>query len=309
MFTPDGNRLVSAGEKGLLKIWNAVTGKEVLSIKVDHERIEDFVLSLDGKRLASGSNGSVKLWDSSTGRQLLSLNVGLPDTVPCRLAFSPTSKYLACPSGAHTIKLWELATGQSVLTLRDQPKEEYSRDFICSLAFSPDGRRLAAANARGIVNLWNSASGKALLSLDIQGASVFDMGAADCQVTFSPDGRFLATSAGPYKVSIWEGATGKELRHFSAGSCVAFSPDGRYLAAATPIVATLRLGGNGSKARGELKIWDISNGKEVLCLKTQGGNPYCAAFSPDGKRLALVNQEYTVKVWDVSRLTKEKPAK
>jgi WD40 repeat protein len=40
-----------------------------------------------------------------------------------------------------------------------------------------------------------------------------------------------------------------------------------------------------------------------LSFKSKSGGNICGlAFSPNGKRLALINQKYTIEVWDVSNL-------
>jgi hypothetical protein len=50
-------------------------------------------------------------------------------------------------------------------------------------------------------------------------------------------------------------------------------------------------------------LWEITSGRQTHRWRAQAGSSICGmVFSPDGHRLAPVNQEYTVKVWDVSDL-------
>jgi len=65
-FSPDGKRLASGGKT--IKIWDTVTGKELLTLKGHSDGVRSVVFSLDGKRLASGSDDTtIKIWDIPEG--------------------------------------------------------------------------------------------------------------------------------------------------------------------------------------------------------------------------------------------------
>ena len=77
-FSPDGKRLASASGIGTVKVWDAATGQETLTLKGHTERrlggCPSVAFSPDGKRLASGSvDGTVKVWDAATGQEIRTL--------------------------------------------------------------------------------------------------------------------------------------------------------------------------------------------------------------------------------------------
>jgi WD40 repeat protein len=49
---------------------------------------------------------------------------------------------------------------------------------------------------------------------------------------------------------------------------------------------------------GNLKLWDVGTGQEVLTLKGRGGGVSCATFSIDGNMLISGNVDGKVKIWD-----------
>src|SRR5262245_50526883 len=69
---------------------------------------------------------------------------------------------------------------------------------------------------------------------------------------------------------------------------VAFSPDGRLLASASN-------GHDLADTAGEIKLWDLKTGREVLSLRSHRYGVWKVAFSPDGKRLASAGKDDVVK--------------
>src|SRR5262249_32890325 len=127
------------GGGAVVKVWDAQTGQELLSLKGAGSSV---AFSPDGKRLASAGSGSgdgkpggeAKIWDVQTGREFLSLkgHESVKD-----LAFSPDGKRLA--SGGKTVKIWDAQQDP-------RPRTFKVHDFVWfpSAAFSPHGKRLAS---------------------------------------------------------------------------------------------------------------------------------------------------------------------
>src|SRR5262245_8775697 len=274
-FSPDGKRLATGSlEDHIVKLWDAATGQELITLKGHSDAVTSVAFSPGGKRLATGSSDrTVKLWDAATSQETLTLK-GHTSAV-WSVAFSPDGKRLATGSQDHSVKLWDAATGQELLTLRGHS------DSVQSVAFSPDGKRLATGGGAGTVKLWDAATGQELLTLKGPSEGIRS-------VAFSPDGKRLATGRADFTVKLWHADSGQELLtlkgHSGSVASVAFSPDGKRLA-------------TGSVDR-TVRLWDAGAGQELLTLKGHSGIVASVAFSPDGKRLATGSSDRTAKLWD-----------
>jgi WD40 repeat protein len=140
-FSPDNRRMVTGGEDGTLRLWDAKSGEPLSDPLEGHK---EFVMSVafspDGGRIASGGwDKTIRLWDSQTGRAIGAPLQGHRGSVET-IAFSRDGRQLVSGSSDGTVRLWDAASGRSL----GGPLEGHT-DSLMALAFSPDGLSIMSA--------------------------------------------------------------------------------------------------------------------------------------------------------------------
>jgi WD40 repeat protein len=239
-------------------------------------RFNCIVVSPNGKLVALGlgdsRSGLLKVWEVATGKAILDLT--LKNEIQ-RLAFSPDSRLLASADGRSQITIWDIAKGQERITLKGY------LDWGTSLTFSSDGKSLGAAGRRE-VKVWDVGQGKEIASFQTNVS-------CDGGMAFRKDLKRLA-APNFQEIDLWDTTKGKELailsEHRGQVSHVLFSPDGKVLVSLSNWFRR--------KPRaweGQIKIWDLTSGKERVTHTGQFGHLLRTALSPNGKMLAFLHTE------------------
>ena len=144
-FSPDGTSLASTSEEAVT-LWDPVAGERTAVLEGHTRWVGAVAFSPDGATLASqsGWDGLVRLWDVSTRRTIATIENTRGGSA---IAFSPDGATLACASGA-LVKLWDVGTRVRIDSLAH-------RDWVQAVAFSPDGETLATGTWKA-VEVWDA---------------------------------------------------------------------------------------------------------------------------------------------------------
>lgn len=209
-FSPDGRWLAVASADGLIRRFEADTGRE-LSPPLNHGGVlRRLAFSPDSRRLASGgSEPPVKLWDWAGA----SLAGSLPhEREVVRVAFNPAGTRLLTAMSDGTAdglsaQVWDLGTFHPV-----GQRMEHAHG-VAHAAFFPDGSRVLTASEESEARIWNAADGSPQTPWIRCGRRIV-------RTEVSPDGLTVATVDEGGTLRMWDTDTGELLSASAPGEWV-----------------------------------------------------------------------------------------
>lgn len=314
-WSPDGQQLATNNYM-VVQAWTPGAKGRPASFDGPEKSVSDLVW-LDGDRLAASSfDGRIYTWDTADG----SLDRTWQDHEGrvWAMSLAPDRRWLASASWDDTVRVWDLATGESNVFAG------HTGD-VWDVAWSPDGRRFVSAGWDGDVRVWDVATRESNRVWSDHTGRV-------TRAAWSPDGRIIATADEFGELRFWNGES--------------FEPAG-VVAGHDVIVQSLRWSDDGSRLRvtgrdGVPRDWDIDTGKATALPACPGGKGFWSAhgtrfartskgrlirlgnskgqdtgevltghdatvldmsWSPAAKHLASVARDRTIRVWDVETQT------
>jgi eukaryotic-like serine/threonine-protein kinase len=269
-WAPDGSRIASGDDRGNLLVWQWRWGNRVEDILLASHQETYTVIDKNGMRTESNLQ---------------------------TLAWAPDSKHLALGTGDE-IHVWDSTTNEDQFNLGDFSGLGHS------VAWSPHGTRIAAAGysqpqlnevrSDGLfLVLWDARTGT-MLGGGSQSGSRQDGRTGPTGIAWSPGGSLLAWGEINQVYITQMNADGSfqqgtlQTLKASAAHNLAWSPDSTHLAT-TSSSFPLRI-----------QIWDVYTGKLAISYQDPGSDVNSLAWSPNGRALASVHTDGSVRLWDAT---------
>jgi WD40 repeat protein/tRNA A-37 threonylcarbamoyl transferase component Bud32 len=254
-FSSDGSLLVGHAPNSSVKVWDAHSGKELLTLSGKrNESVSSVALSGDSSRLVTCRHDLLEVWEVRTGKQLLKKNLGLG--AEPRLEVNHDGSRIMTRAG-WLEKVWDGHTGKVLQTARLQAITGGQ-----SRSFTGDGSRAVSADSSGNIQVWDTRSGKQLLLL--QGPTPpFRLSASPL---VSADGSCIIAgyraTGGDGRILVWNADVGQDLLTLRPPqgtiSRVAVSDDGKRVIGQA-VVPERPLGSGDGEVN--LYAWDAVSGQ------------------------------------------------
>jgi WD40 repeat protein len=296
--SPDGKTAVTGDREGVLRVWEAETGKERL-LPGPRPQFRSLAFLGAEAALVSADERLLTHWDAA-GKETQRLKVGKEQNV--NLMLSPDGRTLVLRREDGKIRLLDTGTGEIRATLEGESRR-YS-----AFVFSADSRLLAVmeGNSQRPVSVY-----------DLRGKEVrqiADQALLSDSFVFLPDGRSLITANSNTALSMWELATGKPRRtlHLVASTGGNSAEDNEAMVpwrvernSRDKYLQTPETLAVSSDARlfaiiqgSTVSLLDLHTGKRLGRVETPGPGLVCIAFSPDGKVLVGAGNDRLLYFWD-----------
>jgi WD40 repeat protein len=287
-FSADGVKIAIDSENGFIKVREARTGTEIVSLSVpDYASFEKLRLefSPDGKKIGVAQGETVRVLDATvSGRILKILSCGNGEALAMAFSADGSRIAVACDSAigrsTGTARVFEISNGKLLFDFED----DFKGDKPVWIGFSPDGSRLATPTS-----VWDARSAVGLQRGDAPEPMSLDF-SADSSKIFGAgygSGREWMTAA---TVRTWNASDGREIGRLT----IPTTYPGNEVSAFSPDHSKVLLASRGDRG-GVAKVLSMADGKLLYELPSNGwpsqlDGPFrddleSASFSPDGTRI------------------------
>jgi WD40 repeat protein len=283
MFTTDSTRLVTGATDGTVRLWDLASGRELVTLKGDDNRIQRVEISLDGTRLVTVSGTEqvtiFRIWDVTAQRQVAMLQEGKEgERLGFLTAITPDRSRVITAGKGDTVYVWDMETGRELLAIN-------VRGSVYAVALTPDGKHFVTGGRSNLATLRDLVSGRELMEFRGHTSAVSSL-------AVTPDGRRLISGSSDGVVRVWDVTSGRELLIMKGHT-------GLY-----PLVDNIWVTSDGGRAitqswDGTTRIWDLAaKGSEPILLAGHSGRVTSNVASSDGRLLITASMDKTARLWE-----------
>jgi WD40 repeat protein/serine/threonine protein kinase len=307
-FSPDGKLLASVGKDRTATIWDPATGRILHRLTAFGGVLHAVAFSPDSRLLAIGDRiGGIHIWEVGSWQEL---------PVPAHrtgheiwsLAFSPDGRYFAAcglPSG---LTLWRLEFQPGSVGKKARLQLEtvvyFAEAFVQFVCFSPDSNLLVRCDGLTAL-LWDLRTSRPLPSLPAKQVSPQN------SLAFRPDGKQVTVIGPSLAPEVWDVVSGQRV--FAFPSPLPLSPfegrgvrggesEGSRVAYIASVIAQSTDGTWLAQQGTAIKVWDLESRKLLLVLPEERSTPWCMAWSPDKRLLAVGLEHGGIAIWDLPKM-------
>ena len=277
-YSPDGRLLASAGEDGIVRVWEPATGKLLAELSGHESEINGLEFSPDGRQLATVSDkGELFLW-SVDDTIHLKHQTSLTPSELYSVCYAPDGTRIAIGGDDSQVRLVSAADGsvQHELSKHEGP--------VFALAFRSGGRRLVSGGKDGRLLEWDLDGGQPPSSHEW-----FQKADPIRAIAISPDDMCVAISQGGlfvYRISDFD-RLAQLAGPADEFSSIQFSKNGKSIIA--------------SNHDSTWRIWEWESSPRAFRVGAgHAGQVFSAGFSPDEKQVATAGADGLVRQWSAT---------
>lgn len=278
-WSPDGTYIVSCSSDGTAQVWEASSGKRLLSTRshIDPATADDWAKAVtwspNSKQILTGfQDGTAEILNTVSRQRVAAYSHDAPWTINA-VAWSPNGQYVATGNFDNLVMVYAVSNGNLLYTYTGH------NDGINALAWSHDGTRIASGSSDGTAQVWRVSDGHTLLKYPAHGSDVRS-------ISWSPDDSSIVSGGWDGTARVWDSVTGNThliYKKHTGGmvNAVAWSHQGKYIAS----------GGNDVNTH----IWEAQTGNLIHTYYTFP--IFGLAWSPDGSRIVSGGYNKIGQVW------------
>jgi cilia- and flagella-associated protein 52 len=276
VFPRDSSQLFLTASKAEVRLWNAVSHKELLRVQVPNLECRVVKVAPDGSMIATGwQDGRVRAFLPESGKLAFVINDAHVGDVTA-LAYTHDGRMLLTGGEDGRVRVWDISGAVPTMT---QSWKEHKKT-VTDIVISKDNDEAVSASADGSCIVWNLKRGVRQNALFA--STLFQ------SVRYHPDESQLLTCGSDRKLGYWDTTDCSPIRQLDAATAELLSVD-----IDRDGVSLVTAGADKT-----VRVWLYDEGVPVASGSGHSEPITSVAISPDGKRIVSVGKDGAIMIWN-----------